>query len=91
MVGGSHGKTTTTSMIMHVLQGAGKAFDYMVGARLPGFEYSVSITDAPVIICEGDEYPASVLGKTSQIPFSFSSYCRADRYCLGPYQCVSQF
>ncbi|HSZ34624.1 MAG TPA: Mur ligase domain-containing protein, partial [Puia sp.] len=42
VIGGSHGKTTTTSMIMHVLQGAGKNFDYMVGARIPGFEFSVS-------------------------------------------------
>jgi UDP-N-acetylmuramate: L-alanyl-gamma-D-glutamyl-meso-diaminopimelate ligase len=71
VVGGSHGKTTTTSMIMHVLQGADKAFDYMVGARLPGFEFSVSITDAPVIICEGDEYPASVLEKRPKFHFLF--------------------
>jgi UDP-N-acetylmuramate: L-alanyl-gamma-D-glutamyl-meso-diaminopimelate ligase len=71
VVGGSHGKTTTTSMIMHVLQGAGKKFDYMVGARLPGFEFSVSITDAPLIICEGDEYPASVLEKRPKFHFLF--------------------
>jgi len=71
VIGGSHGKTTTTSMIMHVLQGAGLPFDYMVGARLPGFEYSVSITDAPVIICEGDEYPASVLEKRPKFHFLF--------------------
>ena len=36
VVGGSHGKTTTTSMIMHVLREAGKEFDYLVGARLQG-------------------------------------------------------
>jgi UDP-N-acetylmuramate: L-alanyl-gamma-D-glutamyl-meso-diaminopimelate ligase len=71
VIGGSHGKTTTTSMIMHVLQGAGMPFDYMVGARLPGFEYSVSITEAPVIICEGDEYPASVLEKRPKFHFLF--------------------
>jgi len=71
VIGGSHGKTTTTSMIMHVLRGAGMQFDYMVGARLPGFEYSVSITDAPVIICEGDEYPASVLEKRPKFHFLF--------------------
>src|SRR5215210_1772291 len=46
VVGGSHGKTTTTSMIMHVLKTAQKKFDYLVGARLAGFEQSVSITDA---------------------------------------------
>ena len=71
VVGGSHGKTTTTSMIMHVLKGAGKDFDFMVGARLPGFEYAVSISDAPVIICEGDEYPASALEKRPKFHFLF--------------------
>src|SRR4030095_11143960 len=57
VVGGSHGKTTTTSMIMHVLRQSGKSFDYLVGARLQGFDQSVNITNAPVIVCEGDEYP----------------------------------
>lgn len=71
VVGGSHGKTTTTSMIMHVLKGAGKDFDYMVGARLPGFEYAVHVSDAPVIICEGDEYPASALEKRPKFHFLF--------------------
>ena len=70
-IAGMHGKTTTTSMIMHVLKAAGKGFDYMVGARLPGFEYAVSITDAPVIICEGDEYPASALEKRPKFHFLF--------------------
>jgi UDP-N-acetylmuramate: L-alanyl-gamma-D-glutamyl-meso-diaminopimelate ligase len=69
VVGGSHGKTTTTSMIMHVLRHAGNAFDYLVGARLDGFDQSVNITDAPVIVCEGDEYPASVLEKRPKFHF----------------------
>lgn len=71
VVGGSHGKTTTTSMIMHVLREAGKQFDYLVGARLQGFEQSVNITDAPVIVCEGDEYPASVIEKRPKFHFLF--------------------
>lgn len=71
VVGGSHGKTTTTSMIMHVLREAGKDFDYLVGARLEGFSQSVSITGAPVIICEGDEYPASALEKRPKFHFLF--------------------
>ena len=71
VVGGSHGKTTTTSMIMHVLREAGKAFDYLVGARLQGFDQSVNITDAPVIVCEGDEYPASVVEKRPKFHFLF--------------------
>jgi UDP-N-acetylmuramate: L-alanyl-gamma-D-glutamyl-meso-diaminopimelate ligase len=71
IVGGSHGKTTTTSMIMHVLKNAGKDFDYLVGARLEGFDQSVNITDAPVIVCEGDEYPASVIEKRPKFHFFF--------------------
>lgn len=62
VVAGSAGKTTITSMIMHVLRGAGKEFDYMVGAQIPGFDNPVKISeDAPVIIIEGDEYLSSRL------------------------------
>jgi UDP-N-acetylmuramate: L-alanyl-gamma-D-glutamyl-meso-diaminopimelate ligase len=71
VVGGSHGKTTTTSMIMHVLRKTGKDFDYLVGARLEGFDQSVNITDAPVIVCEGDEYPASTIEKRPKFHFLF--------------------
>jgi UDP-N-acetylmuramate: L-alanyl-gamma-D-glutamyl-meso-diaminopimelate ligase len=69
VVGGSHGKTTTTSMIMHVLQDAGFPFDYLVGAALEGFEQSVRLTGAPTIICEGDEYPASATEKKPKFHF----------------------
>jgi UDP-N-acetylmuramate: L-alanyl-gamma-D-glutamyl-meso-diaminopimelate ligase len=71
VVGGSHGKTTTTSMIMHVLRTTGRSFDYLVGARLQGFDQSVNITDAPVIVCEGDEYPASIVEKRPKFHFLF--------------------
>jgi UDP-N-acetylmuramate: L-alanyl-gamma-D-glutamyl-meso-diaminopimelate ligase len=71
VVGGSHGKTTTTSMIMHVLKEAEKEFDYLVGAILNGFDLSVRITNAPLIICEGDEYPASTLVKSPKFHFLF--------------------
>jgi len=71
VVGGSHGKTTTTSMIMHVLKEAGKDFDYLVGARLQGFDQSVNITNAPIIVCEGDEYPASIVEKRPKFHFLF--------------------
>lgn len=70
-VGGSHGKTSTTAMIMHVLKGAGKDFDYLVGAQLEGFEQSVNITDAPLIICEADEYPASAIEKRPKFHFLY--------------------
>lgn len=69
VIGGSHGKTTTTAMIMHVLQAQERAFDYLVGARLEGFARSVNVTDAPLIICEGDEYPASVVEKRPKFHF----------------------
>ncbi len=68
-IAGSHGKTTITSMVMHVLQKMGKAFDYLVGARLAGFEHSVQLSDAPLMILEGDEYPASVIEKRPKIFF----------------------
>ncbi|TSD67181.1 peptidoglycan synthetase [Inquilinus sp. KBS0705] len=64
VIGGSHGKTTITSMILHVLQHAGKKFDYLVGAQLEGFETMVGLShDAPVIIIEGDEYLASPIDR----------------------------
>jgi UDP-N-acetylmuramate: L-alanyl-gamma-D-glutamyl-meso-diaminopimelate ligase len=71
VIGGSHGKTTTTSMVMTALQSAGKDFEYLVGARLEGFPQSVNITHAPVIVCEGDEYPASALEKRPKFHFLF--------------------
>ncbi len=71
VVGGSHGKTTTTAMIMHALKKTNFPFDYLVGARLEGFAQSVNITDAPVIICEGDEYPASAIEKKPKFHFLF--------------------
>lgn len=70
-IGGSHGKTTTTAMVMHVLKYDGIDFDYLVGARLAGFEQSVKITDAPIIVCEADEYPASTLEKRPKFHFLF--------------------
>ena len=57
VIGGSHGKTTITSIIMHVLQYLGRPFDYGVGAQLEGFDRMVKLSDdAPIIIIEGDEY-----------------------------------
>ena len=69
VVAGSHGKTTITSMIMHILKHEGIQFDYLVGARVAGFDQSVQLTDAPLIILEGDEYPASVEEKRPKIFF----------------------
>lgn len=71
VVGGSHGKTTTTSMIMHVLKHNEQLFDYLVGARVEGFDQSVNITHAPVIVCEGDEYPASAIERKPKFHFLY--------------------
>ena len=65
VIAGSHGKTTITAMIMHVLSHFNRKFDYMVGSSLEGFENQVQITeDAPTIIIEGDEYMTSPLDLT---------------------------
>lgn len=63
VIGGSHGKTSITSMILHVLGKLNVKFDYMVGAQLEGFETMVQISDAPVIILEGDEYLSSPIDR----------------------------
>lgn len=71
VVGGSHGKTTTTSMIMHVLKTCHQDFDYLVGAKLAGFDQSVKVTNAPTIVCEGDEYLASAILRQPKFHFLF--------------------
>jgi UDP-N-acetylmuramate: L-alanyl-gamma-D-glutamyl-meso-diaminopimelate ligase len=64
VIGGSHGKTTITSMILHVLNYYKRDFDYLVGAQLEGFDTMVKVTnEAPVIIIEGDEYLASPIDR----------------------------
>ena len=64
VVAGSHGKTTITSMIMHVLKYHNREFDYVVGAKVEGFEETVKLSDAPLIIIEGDEYLSSRIDST---------------------------
>lgn len=64
VIAGSHGKTTITSIILHILKSVGKDADYLVGAQLKGFDTMVRLTaKAPVIILEGDEYATSPLDK----------------------------
>ncbi|MFD0993150.1 UDP-N-acetylmuramate--L-alanine ligase [Tenacibaculum geojense] len=60
VIGGSHGKTTITSMILHVMNYHDKEVDYMVGAQLEGFETMVHLTNEnDFIVLEGDEYLSS--------------------------------
>lgn len=64
VIGGSHGKTTITSMIMHVLKYWNIEFDYMVGAQIKGFETMVSLSkDTKIAIFEGDEYLSSPIDR----------------------------
>lgn len=67
VIGGSHGKTTITSMILHVLNFHQKDIDYMVGAQLEGFDCMVKITnDNDFMILEGDEYLSSPIDLRSK-------------------------
>lgn len=64
VIGGSHGKTTITSMILHVLNFWNKEVDYMVGAQLEGFDRMVHLTDTnEFIVLEGDEYLSSPIDR----------------------------
>ena len=64
VIAGSHGKTTITAIIIHVLSFCNRKFDYVIGARVRGIEQTVRLSDAPVIIIEGDEYHSSALDPT---------------------------
>jgi UDP-N-acetylmuramate: L-alanyl-gamma-D-glutamyl-meso-diaminopimelate ligase len=66
VIAGSHGKTSITSMIMHILQNAQIEFDYLVGSSIKGFDTMVKVSDAPLIIIEGDEYLTSPLDSRSK-------------------------
>lgn len=61
VVAGSHGKTTTTGMLMHVFKTLGKKNDYIVGSQLEGYKRMVQFSDAQTILIEGDEYLSSPL------------------------------
>jgi len=64
VIAGSHGKTTITSMIIHVLNYYNKQFDHLLGAKITGIENMISISsDAPLILLEGDEYLSSSIDK----------------------------
>lgn len=64
VIAGSHGKTTITAIIIHVLTYFKRKFDYAIGARVRGIEYTVKLSDAPIMVIEGDEYLSSALDPT---------------------------
>ena len=67
VIGGSHGKTTITSMVLHCLHYHDIDVDYMVGAQLEGFDVMVKLTDEnEFMIMEGDEYLSSTLDRRSK-------------------------
>lgn len=64
VVGGSHGKTTITAIIMHVLKSLNYDFDYLVGSKIKDFDVMVRLSDdAPIMIFEGDEYLSSPIDR----------------------------
>jgi len=64
VIGGSHGKTTITSMILHVMHYHNIEVDYMVGAQLEGFDTMVHLTETnDFIVLEGDEYLSSPIDR----------------------------
>ena len=64
VVAGSHGKTTTTAMIMHVFRTLGVRFDFMVGSQIDGFDTMVGLADDSVVaVFEGDEYLTSPIDR----------------------------
>lgn len=68
VIAGSHGKTSITSMILHVLDFHQKEVDYMVGAQLEGFDVMVKLTEEnDFMVMEGDEYLSSALDRRPKI------------------------
>ncbi|WP_291858893.1 Mur ligase family protein [Marinilabilia sp.] len=64
VIAGSHGKTTITSMLLHVLKTLGRKFDFMVGAQIKGFDTMVELSDdSDIAIFEGDEYLSSPIDR----------------------------
>jgi UDP-N-acetylmuramate: L-alanyl-gamma-D-glutamyl-meso-diaminopimelate ligase len=64
VIGGSHGKTTITAMLLHAVNALGVNADYMVGAQLDGYDCMVKLSeDAPYLILEGDEYLSSPIDR----------------------------
>ncbi len=64
VIGGSHGKTTITSMLLHAMNRLGMKTDFLVGALLEGFDCMVQLSDAKYIVIEGDEYLSSPIDLT---------------------------
>jgi len=67
VIAGSHGKTTTTAMLLHAISKLAIDADYLVGAQLEGYDTMVRLSDAPNMIIEGDEYLSSPIDRRPKI------------------------
>jgi UDP-N-acetylmuramate: L-alanyl-gamma-D-glutamyl-meso-diaminopimelate ligase len=67
VIAGSHGKSTSVAMAMHCLKRQKIDFDYLIGAEVSGFKNNVRLSDAPVMILEGDEYFSSAIDPTPKM------------------------
>ena len=61
VIAGSHGKTTTASMVVHLMQEMGECTDHLIGAKMEGLEDIVTFDGCPYFVLEGDEYPSSAI------------------------------
>ena len=66
VIAGSHGKTTCTAMLMHILKENEIDFDYLVGSMIQGYDRMVKLSDANIILIEGDEYLTSPIDRRSK-------------------------
>jgi UDP-N-acetylmuramate: L-alanyl-gamma-D-glutamyl-meso-diaminopimelate ligase len=84
VISGSHGKTTTTAIIIHVLNYFKRKFDYIIGAKVPGIEYTVRLSNAPQVPTSHRCYYRHSVGSRKCIPFGrrvctpVRSVCRPD-------------
>lgn len=70
VIAGTYGKTTIISMIMHALKKLNKEFDYLIGAKLEGFDSLIKLTStAPIMLIEGDEFYASSIDSHSKFHY----------------------
>ena len=75
VIAGSHGKTTTTAMLLHAINELKIDADYLVGAQLEGYDTMVQLSDAPNMIIEGDEYLSSPIDRRPKIFHYYPQVC----------------
>ena len=89
VIAGSHGKTTTTAMVLHAMQYANRSTNYMVGAQLEGFDCMVDVKWFRIYGNGGRRVPEFTNRFKTKISSLSAEYRGHHRNCLGSYQCVS--